>query len=101
MPRIPIANLRLAEREVVALPVSLVLRSEGRQASYEASTINLSLGGACIQTHLKLEPGEWVGIVPKGEFPHAIPSRVVWVRQKDDSALFFLTGLQFSDTLPV
>jgi hypothetical protein len=101
MANIPTANLRLAEREVVTLPVSLVLRSEGRQASYEASTINLSLGGACVQTHLKLVPGEWVGIVPKGEFPHAIPSRVVWVRPQDETGLFYLTGVQFLDTQPV
>jgi len=78
-----------------------VLRSEDRHGTFEASTLDLSLAGARIQTHLKLAPGEWVGIIPKGEFPHAIPTRVVWVRPKDDSELYYLAGLQFLDTLPV
>jgi Tfp pilus assembly protein PilZ len=100
MSDIPLANLRRTEREPATLPISLVLR-EGRQAKYEATTVDLSLGGASVQTSLELVPGEWVGIVPKGEFPFAIPSRVVWVRPKDAAGLFYLAGLQFLDTLPV
>ena len=97
----PTANLRRMEREPAAIPISLVKRSETRQISYEASTVDLSLGGASILTSLELVPGEWVGIVPKGEFPFAIPSRVVWVRPKDGDGFFYLAGLQFIDTPPV
>jgi hypothetical protein len=92
------ADLRGMERERAAFPIGLVLRSEHRQATYEASTVNLSLGGAAIETRLKLAPGDWVGIVPKGGFPYAIPSRVVWVRAKDADGLSYLAGLQFLDT---
>jgi len=91
----PPANHRRMEREPAAIPVSLVLRSESRHTTYEASTVDLSLSGASIQTYLELTPGDWVGIVPKGEFPFAIPSRVVWVRPKD--SLFYVAGVQFLD----
>ena len=96
MATIPQANHRRMEREPASIPVSLVLRSESRHTTYEASTIDLSLGGASVQTYLDLAPGDWVGLMPKGEFPFAIPSRVVWVRAKD--ALFNIAGLQFLDT---
>ena len=89
-------NLRRAEREPATLPISLVLRSEDRPTRYEATTIDLSLGGASVQTYLELVPGEWVGIVPKGEFPFAIPSRVVWVRG-DRSNQWTFAGLEFLD----
>jgi hypothetical protein len=36
--------------------------------------------------------------VPKGEFPHAIPARVVWVR--GESGLWYVAGLEFLQTLP-
>jgi hypothetical protein len=85
----------------MTIPVSLVRRWEGRQTTYEASTVNLSIGGAAIQTQLRLIPGEWVGIIPKGEFPFAIPSRVVWVRQKGADDYSYLAGVQFLDTPPV
>jgi hypothetical protein len=100
MTNIPSANLRRMEREPKTLPISLVLRSEERRTTYEASTVDLSLGGASVQTYHKLVPGEWVGIVPKGGFPFAIPSRVVWVRPNEAVGPFFLAGLQFLDTLP-
>ena len=99
MATLPLANQRRMEREPAAIPISLVLRSETRHTTYEASTLDLSLGGASVQTYLDLAPGDWVGIVPKGEFPFAIPSRVVWVRPKD--SLFNIAGLQFLDTPPV
>ena len=98
---VPWANLRRAEREPATLPISLVLRSESRPTRHEATTIDISLGGAGVQTYLELVPGDWVGIVLHGDFPHAIPSRVVWVRPKDAAGLFYLVGLQFLDTLPV
>jgi len=92
---------RRNEREQVTMPVSLVLRSQDRQATYEASTIDLSLGGASIQTYLELVPGEWVGVMPKTQFPYAIPSRVVWVRPQDAAGLFYQAGLKFLDTRAV
>jgi hypothetical protein len=91
-------NLRRADREAAAISITLVLRSEGRHSKIDATTVDLSLEGARIRTDFELVPGEWVGIMPNGEFPFAIPSRVVWVRPADAAGLFFLAGLQFLDT---
>jgi hypothetical protein len=99
MPNSPSADLRRMERQPAAIPISLVLRPQSRHTTFEASTVDLSLGGAAIETHLELVPGDWVGIVPKGGFPYAIPSRVVWVRPKDADGLCYLAGLQFLDSL--
>jgi hypothetical protein len=94
----PFGHLRRSQRDIATIPVTLVVRSESSKVDHEAYTIDISLRGVCIRTALELVPGEQVGIVPKGEFPHAIPARVVWVR--GESGLWYVAGLEFLQTLP-
>jgi hypothetical protein len=92
------ANLRQWEREPATIPVSLVLRAEKFKSDPDATAINISLSGVGVRTKLFLVPGEWVGIVPKGQFPQAIPARVAWV-QEDESNNLTIAGLTFIHTL--
>ncbi|MGA2982447.1 MAG: PilZ domain-containing protein [Terriglobia bacterium] len=88
------ANLRRWERKPAAIQVSLVLRAEDFKVDDDATTVDISLRGVGVRTALALVPGEWVGVVAKGEFPHAIPTRVVWVRE-EESGFWTLAGLEF------
>lgn len=88
------ATLRRWEREPATIPVRLVLKAENFKADDLAVSIDLSLHGIRVQTSLALGAGEWVGVVPKGEFPHAIPARVVWARE-DEISHWTVAGLEF------
>ena len=90
----PAANQRQWEREPAAVPVSLVLSAENFKSDPAATTVDISLSGVGVRTKLFLIPGEWVGIVPKGQFPHAIPARVAWARE-DESNNATVAGLTF------
>ena len=92
------SNMRRWERESAAISIKLVLKAEHFKADNSATTLDLSLRGMKVQTSLDLVPGEWVGIVPKGEFPHAIPARVVWARE-DESSHWTIAGLEFIQTV--
>jgi|ERR1039458_3875651 hypothetical protein len=92
------SNVRRWERESAAISIKLVLKAESFKADNSATAIDLSLRGMKVQTGLDLVPGEWVGIVPKGEFPHAIPARVVWARE-DESSHWTIAGLEFLQTV--
>jgi hypothetical protein len=92
------ANPRRWEREPAKIPIRLVLKADHFKADDSAITVDISLRGASVQTKLALVPGEWVGVVPSGEFPHAIPTRVVWVRE-DEYSHWTLAGLEFLDAL--
>jgi hypothetical protein len=70
------------------------LRAEDFKVDDDATTVDISLRGVGVRTALALVPGEWVGVVAKGEFPHAIPTRVVWVRE-EESGFWTLAGLEF------
>jgi hypothetical protein len=94
MPTENAANHRRWERESVAMPVSLVLKADHFRRDDGAIATDISLRGVGVRTSLVLVPGEWVGVVPKEGFPHAIPSRVVWVRE-DKPAAWTLAGLEF------
>ncbi len=86
------------ERQPAKLPISLVLKADHFKADDSAIAVDISLRGASVRTKLALVPGEWVGVVPSGEFPHAIPTRVVWVRE-DEYSHWTFAGLEFLDTL--
>jgi len=92
-PNIPVSPRRW-ERALATIPIRLVLKPENFKADDSATTVDVSLRGAKVETSLALVPGEWVGVIPKGEFPHAIPARVVWVRE-DESSHFTVAGLEF------
>jgi hypothetical protein len=92
------ANSRRWERELATIPVRLVLKAENFKADDSAVTVDISPLGVKVRTTLALIPGEWVGVVPKGEFPHAIPARVVWARE-DESSHWTFAGLKFLQAL--
>ncbi len=92
------ANPRRWDRQPASIPISLVLKPEEFKSDDSAVTLDISLRGARVRTKLTLVPGEWVGVVAKGEFPHAIPTRVVWVRE-DESTHWTLAGLEFINNL--
>jgi hypothetical protein len=76
MQTVPFAYLRRSQREAATIPVTLVVPSEGSK-DHQAYAIDISPRGVRVRTALELVPGEQVGVVPKGEFPHAIPTRVM------------------------
>ncbi len=92
------ANLRRSERQPATIPISLVLKAETFMVDNSATAIDISLGGMRVRTTLELVPGGRVGIVAQGEFPHAIPTRIVWV-QEDKSSYWTFAGLEFLLTL--
>ena len=85
------------EREPAHIPIKLVLKAERFKADNSAVTVDVSLRGMRVQTNLALIPGEWVGVVPKGGFPHAIPARVVWARE-DEVSRWVFAGIEFLQT---
>ena len=86
------------ERRSATIPISLVPKASHSPTDDSAITIDISLHGAKVRTKLTLVPGEMVRFVPKGEFPDAIPTRVVWV-QEDESSPWTFAGLEFLNTL--
>jgi hypothetical protein len=74
------------------------LKAETYKKDSAATTIDISLRGLSVRTSLALVPGEWVGVVAKGEFPQAIPARVVWAREEETSKWTF-AGLEFLTTM--
>jgi hypothetical protein len=91
-------DARRWERQPSNLKVSLVLKSEEFKVSKSAIAIDISVGGMQVRTSLKLIAGEWVGVIPNWEFPHAIPSHVVWVRE-DQVSMWIYAGLAFQQDL--
>lgn len=85
------------ERELSSVPIKLVLRAETFKSDTSAITVDVSLRGMQVRTNLMLVPGEWVGVVPKGGFPHAIPGRVVWSRE-DEISRWIFAGIEFLET---
>jgi hypothetical protein len=94
MQRIGAADLRRWEREMVALPVSIVLDADKFESETSATMMNISLSGAAIRTSLELVPGQELKIVIKGKFSRAISARVIWVRQ-DNSSNWPIVGIKF------
>ena len=93
-------NLRRWERQPATIPINLVLKAEDLRVDNSATIIDFSLRGVGVLTTLALVPGERVRIVAKGEFPDAIPTRVVWVREEEPE-YWTLAGLEFLVTLEV
>lgn len=91
------ANARRCERKPKTIPISLVLKDNLLKSDGSAFTLDISMRGASVRTKLELVPGALVGIVPEGEFTHAIPARAVWVRE--DEWKWTFAGLEFLDAL--
>jgi hypothetical protein len=95
----PVA-VRRSERESEVVSIALVTRPEVFRQDESATTIDTSLHGMKVRTLLSLVPGEWVGVIPKGDFPHAIPAHVVWVRE-EESTYWTVAGIEFESALAV
>jgi len=93
------ATVRRSERENATISISLVKQADNFRVDEGAITTDISLCGMGVRTALALLPGEWVGVVARGEFPHAIPARVVWVRA-DELGSWTLAGLEFLTAYP-
>ena len=87
-------SVRISQREYATIPISLVKRAESFHRDDAATTTDISISGMGIRTALALIPGEWVGVIAKGEFPHAIPAHVVWSRE-DESTHWTYAGIKF------
>ena len=92
------ANRRRWERQPATIPISLVLKAENLKVDNSATILDFSLHGVGVLTTLALFPGERVRIVAKGEFPDAIPTRVVWAREIGSNQWTY-AGLEFLDAL--
>ena len=84
------------ERQKTESPIRLVLDPAHFKTDNSAVALDISLCGARVRTNLTLVPGDWVGVIPKGDFPHAIPARVVWARE-DDYSHWTFAGIEFID----
>jgi c-di-GMP-binding flagellar brake protein YcgR len=82
------------ERQVAETPIRLVLDPARFKTDNSAVTVDISVCGALVRTTLTPAPGDWVGVIPKSDFPHAIPARVVWVRE-DEYSHWTFAGLEF------
>lgn len=82
------------ERQKTESPIRLVLDPAHFKADNSAVALDISLSGARVRTNLTLVPGDWVGVIPKGNFPHAIPGRVVWARE-DKYSHWTFAGIEF------
>ncbi|HXW15762.1 MAG TPA: PilZ domain-containing protein [Terriglobia bacterium] len=84
------------ERQEAETPIRLVLDPAHFKSDNSAVTLDISIYGARVRTSLELAPGDWVGVIAKGDFPHAIPARVVWSRE-DEYSHWTFAGLEFID----
>jgi hypothetical protein len=90
-------NMRRWERDSAKVPVRLVLKAESFKTDNSAITIDLS----CMVCEFEpispwFQASGWASF-PRGEFPHAIPARVVWARGNRTSHWTF-AGLEFLQT---
>jgi PilZ domain-containing protein len=88
-----------SQRIPATVPIRLVVVSDDFSIEREASTVDLSLRGVKVRTPLALLAGDTVGVIPIGEFRHAIPARVVWT-QRARTDQWSVAGLEFLETLP-
>lgn len=88
------ADFRRWERRPLSIPVTLASKTGNFQVDDSATTVDVSPRGAKVRTKLSLAPGELLGVFPKGEFPDAIRTRVVWVNEYEFDD-WTLAGLEF------
>ena len=88
---------RRSERRPATIQIRLVLEAHHFKEDNSAIAIDISNEGVGVRTTLELVPGQWVGYVIKGKFPHAIPSRVIWSRE-DQYSHWTYAGIEFLPT---
>jgi hypothetical protein len=99
MPSNAPSKTRRSERESTTISISLVKRSDSFRQDDSAQTIDVSVNGMKVRTALLLAPKDWVGVIAKDEFPHAIPAQVVWARV-DEHTLWTFAGIEFVSDMP-
>ncbi len=76
---------RRAERITKRIPISLVVKTNGKETTRSGATLDVSTAGLRIQTIRPLYQGQAVYLLPtKGEASSGY-YRVVWVRQTAES----------------
>ncbi len=98
MPTNTLVIPRRWERQRAETPIRLVLDPAHFKTDNSAMMIDISLYGAFVRTNLDLAPGQWVGVVSKGDFPHSIPAHVVWARE-DAYSHWTFAGIEFTNEL--
>jgi hypothetical protein len=71
---------RRQRREEMAGPVALVVEYDLTKVSFDAHLVEVSSGGATLQTRVKLVPGENVQIIPN-DGGRTVATQVVWVNE--------------------
>lgn len=99
MPAVPPVDLRQSERIRATIPIRLLVEFENFRVEHDASTLDLSVGGARIRAPLALATGETVGIITQGDSRHAISAHVVWAKRVGTD-IWSVAGLEFLDTMP-
>lgn len=78
-------KLRRAERITKRIPISLVVKTNGKETTRSGATLDISPAGIRVQTIRPLYEGQAVYLLPtKGEASSGY-YRVVWVRQTAES----------------
>ena len=81
------------DRTQVELPVTLVIRPEGKCTFHDAIAVDLTSHGARVRSNLQLTPGEPVELITSDSLPnvpYVVSSQVVWMSKSLGEA-----GLRF------
>jgi hypothetical protein len=93
MPEATETDRRRSPRTKADGPVTLVVDTDRSRIANSAFALDFSCLGARVRTAIDLKAGQLVIVIPKkGE---AVPSRVVWIGQKQASERTSEVGLAF------
>ena len=74
---------RRFRRRTERIPVTLLLKDQGREFERSASTVDLSESGLRVRTRAELSEGQIVYVLVGGGYSRLGYCRVVWVRETD------------------
>ncbi|MBI1940908.1 MAG: PilZ domain-containing protein [Acidobacteria bacterium] len=74
---------RRSRRKTERIPVTLLLKNQGRELERSASTVDLSDEGLRVQTTAPLSEGQIVYVISGRGYSPLGYCRVVWVRESD------------------
>jgi hypothetical protein len=78
------ANRRRADRRDSNKTLALVVDSEHKDIANRSFALDLSELGIRIRTRLRLQPGQYVTVIPCEGETYAVRSRVIWVHGGTD-----------------
>jgi CheY-like chemotaxis protein len=80
------AQLKLPRRAARRHDVDLAVRGQSGQRPIRGRATNLSVGGARLMLHDRIEPGAlfWLEVQPEGEPPIAVDARAVWAHRREN-----------------